>query len=82
MRCTFSVRHPVRWGRALRLSILSDPCLPAFLAVCVCLCVLMASTREVWWVFSWCILILKPFEDGQMGDEVSLGRASDGVLGG
>ena len=30
--------------------------------------------------FNWSILILQPFENTQMGDEVGLGRASDRVV--
>lgn len=41
----------------------------------------MASTRGVWWVFNWSILILQPFENIQMGEEEEcLGRALDGEV--
>lgn len=45
------------------------------------MCILMASTRGVWWVFNWSILIPQPFESRQMGEDGCLGRASDGEPG-
>lgn len=66
----------------MRSSIYSDlsqpACLPACLLISECVCVLIASTRGVWWVFNRSILISKPFESRQMGEEGYLGRASDG----
>lgn len=77
--------HPVGGGKegteVIHLIWPQPACLLVCACVCASLCVLMASTRGVWWVFNWSILILQPFENRQMGDEVCLGRASDGVRG-